>query len=282
MGRIMRVVKSKYSGLGFEGLLEATGKRNRGLLVFITKSFKPAKSVNVIVYFHGNYQNGTSNFSEFRKHFTTNEVAVALQDIDKPLALVIPELGAVPSTPDWVSESKANFDSVIQDALLMAAQHANDLSAGRPLADESKHHTSGEKILPLTLGTLILAAHSGGGWPMRRARELRSDFMKNVKEVWMLDSLYDEAPAWMNWAIANSNVIIRNTFTGNEKDRHAPFLNSTKIYEPARKGEVWLIGNPPPVHPPIKNLQPTIESPVNHHRVPGHFMPQWIRMSTNL
>jgi hypothetical protein len=279
----MGVKKWVSSGLGFDGFLESSGESNKGLLVYITKGVKASTAgVSVIVYFHGNYQSGTTNLQGLREHYTSNEFFLALRDIDKPLVLVLPELSASPSTSDWVATSRAKFNSVIEDALLMAAQYVNELNAGRPLRDESKHHKTGDPVDRLKLDKLIMSAHSGGGWPMRKARDLGSDYMKHLKEIWMLDSLYDEAPAWMDWAALHTNVTFRNTFTKGRDNMHAPFLNSSKIYEPSRKGEVWPIQKPPAIRPPIHNLTPTIESPVDHHRVPGKFLPEWIRQSSNL
>jgi hypothetical protein len=279
----MRVKKWASSGLGFDGLLESSGNSTKGLLVYITKGVKASTAgVSVIVYFHGNFQSGTTDLQGLREHFTSNEFFLALRDIDKPLVLVLPELSASPGSGEWVSADRAKFDSVIEDALLMAAQYVNELSAGTPLRDESKHHKTGKPVERLSLDKLIMAAHSGGGWPMRKVRDLGSGYMKHLKEIWMLDSLYDEAPKWMDWAGSHTNVTFRNTYTKGDDNMHAPYLNSSKIYEPSRKGEAWTIQKPPAVRPPIHNLTPAIESPVGHHHVPGKFLPEWIRLSSNL
>lgn len=276
------IVKKARSGKnGSEALLQPSATKRRELLVFLTASFKPANSVNVIVYYHGHYVGKTENFKEFRDHYTSSELIAAVQDAGKALALVVPDLGANADGGDWTSSDKAAFDSLIKDTLLIAAYRSNELRSGNTLEDPSKDFQTGKKVEPLELGALILAAHSGGGFAMRRVRDLGSGHAKNLKEVWMLDSLYDDAKRWVSWA-ALSGVAVHNIYTKGPDSMHAPYLNSSKIYEPARKGEAMLIKDPPPVEPPNNYLRPAIESSVNHHHVPGKFIGGLIRKSSNL
>lgn len=254
-------VKWKTTEKGTTGTAHPTAAATRSLAVILTKSLAPVKSVNVILYLHGHYVGGATDFAEFRAHYTSSEMVKAVFDANKPLALALPELGENADSSDWVSASQKSFDSVIKDTLDITAQHA--------------------KVKSLELGTLVLAAHSGGGFVMRRIRDLNSAHLKNLKEVWMLDSLYDDAKRWVSWA-SLSGTTVHNIFTKGPDSKHAPYLNSSKIYEPARKGEVMPIKEPPPQAPPVNNLQPAVESSVNHHHVPGAYIGDLIRKSKNL
>jgi hypothetical protein len=257
------VVKSlKTNESGTEGLLQPSASSTRRLLVLLTKALQPAKSVNVILYLHGHYVGGATSFQEFRAHYTSSEMVKGVFEANKPLVLALPELGENADSGDWVSSSTKNFDSVIKDTLDIAAKQA--------------------KVKKLELGTLVLAAHSGGGFVMRRIRDLGSTHLRNLKEVWMLDSLYDDAKRWVSWASLHSGVIVHDIYTKGAKETHAPYLNSSKIYEPARRGEPMLIKDPPPKAPPVNNLQPAVESAVNHHKVPGAYTCELIRKSKNL
>lgn len=246
---------------GTEGLVQPSAADTRGMTVLLTKSLAPVKAVNVILYLHGHYVGGAKSFGEFRAHYTSSEMVQAVFAANKPLVLALPELGENADSSDWVSSSQKSFDSVIQDILDTVAKQA--------------------KVDKLELGTLVLAAHSGGGFVMRRIRDLNSAHLKNLKEVWMLDSLYDDAKRWVSWA-SLSVVTVHNIYTKGEDSKHAPYLNSSKIYEPARKGEAMAIKEPPPQAPPVSNLQPAVESVVNHHRVPGAYIGELIRKSKNL
>lgn len=257
----MKVKWMKTSEKGTEGLVEPSAAATRGMTVLLTTSLAPVKSVNVILYLHGHYVGGATSFGEFRAHYTSSEMVKAVFAANKPLVLALPELGENADSADWVSSSQKSFDSVIQDTLDSVGKHA--------------------KVEKLELGTLILAAHSGGGFVMRRIRDLNSGHLKKLKEVWMLDSLYDDAKRWVSWA-ALSGLPVHNIYTKGDDERHAPYLNSSKIYEPARKGEWMAIKEPPPKAPPVNNLQPAVESVVNHHRVPGAYIGELIRKSKNL
>jgi hypothetical protein len=63
------------------------------------------------------------------------------------------------------------------------------------------------------VGDVILAAHSGGGWPLAKLVNL-AYFKKKVREVWCFDCLYSNAPggdaaSWIKWVRAMGNSLNR-------------------------------------------------------------------------
>jgi len=53
-----------------------------------------------------------------------------------------------------------------------------------------------------TVRSMILACHSGGGWPMRKLATSPSHFEGVIRECWGFDCLYNggDENAWAHWA----------------------------------------------------------------------------------
>ncbi|MBL7798432.1 MAG: D-alanyl-D-alanine carboxypeptidase family protein [Saprospiraceae bacterium] len=66
---------------------------------------------------------------------------------------------------------------------------------------------------------IYLAAHSGGGSPMRRIVFLKDQFALRVQECWGFDSLYGGVSAWRQWAKSNP-----------DKRLYVYYLGSTEQY----------------------------------------------------
>lgn len=217
----MKVQGVEYPQNGTLEKIEVSSAKERGAVV-LTSAFKPAKSVNVVIYYHGIHIVKGQDFDGFLKHYTTAGMISAANKAGKPLAIGIPDLGANASQgKDWVSP-KASFESLVQDVLMVAAQRANEINAGEPgikgsigvcLADPSIDYKTKQKVKPLELGNLIIAAHSGGGGALYRTLiKENSGLLASLKEVWMMDcfyGFYGEDKPWKDWANHHGSVNIR-------------------------------------------------------------------------
>jgi hypothetical protein len=61
-----------------------------------------------------------------------------------------------------------------------------------------------------SLGNLIIACHSGGGWPMRQIANSSQTYVTNIKQLWGFDCLYNrgDEQAWMTWAQQNGKKML--------------------------------------------------------------------------
>lgn len=237
----------------------------RGSILF-TAGLRAGAAVNVILYYHGNMYAG---FDGLR-----SRIHGAVAGAGKPLAFVMPALENTPGTGSWAA-TQANFDSLIDGALLGAAQQSNEQAAGRCLVDRNQEWTrtgpTGNRVAPATLGNLILAAHSGGGFPMWTAVNNRSPKLSNLKELWFFDCLYANMDApWIRWARANSGITMEILYTVQPPNETS--ANLARSVERAARAK-----------PPLPNVRAVTKEPSNNHNEVGpNNLGRLIRVSSNL
>src|SRR5262249_50757934 len=135
--------------------------------VFVPKNYKVSGTVDLILYLHGHGANATidsywSKGYKYRFHFREG-----LNESDKNAVLVAPSLGPKSEAGRLMDEGGgADYLDEVMDAL---GSHGP--------------HTSTPDV-----GNIVLAAHSGGGVPMRfLARKGFKKYHDNVKECWGFD-----------------------------------------------------------------------------------------------
>jgi hypothetical protein len=229
------------------------------MYIYLTSSFRPAASVNVVVYLHGHWRSSVHNFDELVKHETIARMLVAVEGTGAPMALAIPALGAR-SGDDWVSGKEA-FASLLKDVRQLAAWRANELKVQKCLKDWTVDPVTGRQVQPLLLGTLILAAHSGGGYTLNRIRTNGGAEFSDVKEIWMFDSLYGGSGAPSEWLKTAERKVIY------------AFYQDTW-----RTGELEKLRKK---HKSIPNLKPIQKTP-NHDHAPDAHIAKLIRDSAYL
>jgi hypothetical protein len=261
----MKVDEVRYPTGGTLGKIKSTAGGNRAA-VLLTSAFRPAASVNVILYIHGHWateRTGVRSWDELIAHPDTAKIMSEVQGSGKPLALGIPDMGSYANKADWISD-KGSFDALLGDILLFAAQRANELSVNQCLKDPSIDAKTQKKVQPLQLGSLILAAHSGGGYPLGRIMSNNSGFHTNVKEIWLFDALYGGAGSpetWIKYATKTNTKI--HVFYNDTK------RNSLALDE-LRKG-----------NPAVHNIKPAQPTP-NHDKAPGAHIGKLVKDSADL
>ena len=243
------------------------GSSPHGGRVLFTPGLRAGTPVNVILYLHGNM------FSGFEALFS--RVLESVGTASKPLAFAMPALGSVPDTGSWIG-TPARFDDFIDGVLLAAAEQINEQGSGKCLVDRDQQWNgsgpTGNRVAAATLGNLIIAAHSGGGFPMWTAVNNRGSKLRNLKELWFFDCLYGTGTDtnWISWARANAGVNLELVYTiFRPKETSA---NLARSIQRAASGR-----------PPISNIHSvTPESSNDHNSVPPNNLGRLIRASTNL
>jgi hypothetical protein len=155
--------------------------------VFIPNNFRAEPQVDIILYLHGYHRSAPSLSIDgywnraVQPHFDFRE---GLNATGKNVILVAPTLG--PSSQAGRLMSPGALDWYLDTVRLSLAQHGPHQSfSGGP-----------------NIRHLILACHSGGGWPMRRVATSPSRYAANVRECWGFDCLYNggDEDVWARWA----------------------------------------------------------------------------------
>lgn len=231
----------------------------RQAAIFFPPAFRSGTKANVVVYLHG-------NIASFDAHLKGPLISGVLREVaaaGKSLVLAIPSVGKVPSAAGWPT-GKKEFQDFLDVVLRAAAAQAKQTQTGQSLADPLSSE-------PLELNTLILAAHSGGGFPMWAIASSGSSPLSNLKECWFLDCLYAGfAKNWIGWAPKNAGVTLDVTYTVFPPEEDG--AKQAKLMEAASKGK-----------PPVPSIRSVKQEPSNiHDNVPVNNIQPLIKASTNL
>lgn len=169
--------------------------------IYYPPAFRP-QAYDLIVYLHGHkgkypgntvWIDGYLNGSRFPFFALREEVQPATRN----LLFVAPTLG--PHSQAGMLEKNGGFDRYIEQVA-----QAVDARFQRSLPRPQR---------------IYLAAHSGGGSPMRRIVLLKDQFAQRVEECWGFDSLYGGVSVWRQWAKTNPG-----------KRLYVYYLSSTEQY----------------------------------------------------
>ncbi|WP_250632767.1 hypothetical protein [Rhodoflexus caldus] len=145
------------------------------VLVFIPKKFNPSREVDVVVYFHGWYNNPDSALVQFN---LINQFVQA----NKNAILIVPQ--GPKNAPD-------SFGGKLEKAGMFAA-----------FINETFLKLAAEKVFRSNprLGTIVIAGHSGAYRVM--AHILMHGGME-IKEVYLFDGLYSQFEKFILWIDRN-------------------------------------------------------------------------------
>jgi hypothetical protein len=155
--------------------------------VFVPKNYKVSSEVDLILYLHGHHANATIDDYWSASYSYQFHLREWLNATDKNAVLVAPSLGPTSESGHLLEEGGGDsYLDEVMDAL-----------------GEFGPHTSTPSV-----GNIVLAAHSGGGVPMRfLARKGFKKYHDKVKECWGFDCTYnsDDASNWTDWAGAGGS-----------------------------------------------------------------------------
>jgi hypothetical protein len=140
--------------------------------IFVPKGFNPGPAVNIVVYFHGWYNNIDSACTQFKliEQFTESK---------KNAIFVFPE--GPKNSPDSFGgrmEEKDGLKNLVVDVLKFLKQQ--------------------QKIKTEKVGRIILAGHSGA-YQVISFCLLRGGLTKNISDVILFDALYGETEKYSYW-----------------------------------------------------------------------------------
>ena len=169
---------------------ESPAKPMTGIYVPERYRLPRSRRVDMIVYLHG-HKKGMRNFANdmsIDSYWNRAEVdslfplREALDQTGRNVILVAPTLGHTSRAGSLVHAN--GLDWYLDQVLEALRSHG-------PLGRDALH-----------LGTLILAAHSGGGSVMRKLATSSSPCTANLKECWAFDAMYDAVGSqqWARWA----------------------------------------------------------------------------------
>lgn len=158
--------------------------------IFVPPGYRPGSTVDLILYLHGHksgFASASINAYWKRPAFGLRE---ATNTSPKNVILVAPTLGPK-SQAGWLS-GPGGLDRYLDHVL--TALHAHGPHRGMPYRPE--------------LGSLILACHSGGGFPMRRLALSTQRSSAAIRECWGFDCLYNtgDDTEWTRWAKDHPNA----------------------------------------------------------------------------
>ncbi len=143
--------------------------------VYVPPSVKPDKTLNVILYMHGDKVRIWDQTGTIRDYWSLPQLPLrqGLSASKQPFILVAPTLGKKASRE--FGDLGAKIDSHLDH--IMAALHK--LGAPEFPLDQ-----------PPEVGRLIIAGHSGAFGPMRDILKSIKKYKDNIKEIWAFDTMY--------------------------------------------------------------------------------------------
>jgi hypothetical protein len=153
--------------------------------VFIPKGFEPKKKIDLVIYFHGWYNNIDSACAQFA-------LIEQFCEAKKNAVFVFPE--GPKDSPDSFGGRVEGTDGL------------KDL-----VADVLRYLKASGKISSGTVGNIVLAGHSGAFRVMAYAL-MRGGLTNNISDVILFDALYGDTEKFTHW-IENSKGRFVNIYT---------------------------------------------------------------------
>ncbi len=140
--------------------------------IFIPKNFKQSKKVDIVIHFHGWFNNIDSTLKQFR-------LIEQFMESGKNAILVVPE--GPKNSPDSYGgklEDKDGLKKFVNDVVSYLVRQ--------------------KKVKSSQVGDIILSGHSGGYHVMAFIL-MQGGMPEHVKEVYLFDALYGETEKYVYW-----------------------------------------------------------------------------------
>jgi murein endopeptidase len=156
--------------------------------IFVPENYCPQPSVDLLVYLHGyKYRAHKPSFS-IDSYWRLPQFLLreAVNKSQRNLIMVAPTLG--PKNEPGNLVNALGFDRLLDQVMAVLGQYG-------PYANTSKAPS---------VGSLILACHSGSGWVMRKIAKGGARYAAQIRECWAFDPYgMGEAGGWADWARAD-------------------------------------------------------------------------------
>ena len=144
--------------------------------IFVPAHYRPLPHVDILLYLHGfKSQHPGASIDAYwnTRHFPYWPLREGVNASRKNVILVAPTLG--PRSQTGSLTRPGGFDTFLNQVIAALKQSG-------PYARVQQ--------LP-TVGNIILACHSGGGWPMRQLAVGRDRYAMQIRECWGFDCTYN-------------------------------------------------------------------------------------------
>jgi flagellum-specific peptidoglycan hydrolase FlgJ len=162
--------------------------------IFIPDGFAPGAAVDVILYLHGFKADAIKRQAIDQywnsQRFPYGAFREGVNASARNVVLVAPTLGSHSEAGSLLRPG--GLDAYFEQVLAAVRSYGPQSRAGAPS----------------TLGNLILACHSGGGWPMRQLAGGQDRVVARIRECWGFDCTYNRGDDafWAGWARARPNA----------------------------------------------------------------------------
>jgi Putative peptidoglycan binding domain len=155
--------------------------------IFVPAHYRPLPQVDLLLYLHGfKSQHPGASIDAYwnTRHFPYWPLREGVNASRKNVILVAPTLGPRSQTGSFTRPG--GFDTFLNQVIAALKQSG-------PYARVQQ---------PPTVGNIILACHSGGGWPMRQLAVGRDRYAMQIRECWGFDCTYNRGDdaVWAQWA----------------------------------------------------------------------------------
>jgi flagellum-specific peptidoglycan hydrolase FlgJ len=182
--------------------------------IFVPNSYLPGAAVDLVLYLHGFKADAIKREAIDQywnsQRFPYGALREGVTASGRNVALVAPTLGTRSEAGTLVKSG--GLDAYLDQVLAALSAYGPQSGAGAPL----------------TLGNLIFACHSGGGWPMRQLAGGQDRALGQLRECWGFDCTYNRGDDafWADWARARPNARIYIYYISGSKT--APLAESLR------------------------------------------------------
>jgi hypothetical protein len=268
--------------------LDVPGVESQLTGVFVPKNYRVGKTIDLVVFLRGYDIKRPKAATSVEEYWNSPRHAILKsflfrEEINKSGKNVIL---AVPTLGPFAEVGKLKDKGGIQDFLDRVLDGLWRNGPHKDLKDRP------------TIRHLILAAHSGGGVPLRRLAQILGDddgYKKKLKECWGFDSIYGvkdkDAEFWSDWARGHPGTRVTMFYLFTEKevgkdpklpvspsnplDHRQPTGTTFPAMELDRLARVRRLEN-------VKVLRETKESTLNHNEVPRTHLAELLKAASYL
>jgi 3D (Asp-Asp-Asp) domain-containing protein/D-alanyl-D-alanine dipeptidase len=201
--------------------------------IFIPENYISQAKVDLILYLHGHTCSKPGPNASISEYWDGSKYSIfalreAINDSKKNVILVAPTLGVKSKAGNLVLDNGLdNYVDKVLEALKIYGPY------------------QGQSV---SLGNLIIAAHSGGGKTMQELALSSNSYATKIVECWGLDSQYQDASPWIEWARKNPQSKYYSYYCDVR-----PTANWEKLLKPPKRNKKPIPQNIAPIESTIRN-----------------------------
>ena len=214
-------------------IVKAHGDNDTG--IYFPDNYVPSGTLDLLVYFHGLPEPCGGNDSDKIWHFWRNEhfhLREWVNDSNKNVVLVAPRLygGKAGLQLDMAA------DEFLKEVVACIEARVKKEPFNWQATIQPTSYKTTDITIRMTIGKLILAAHSGGGTAMLHFAQTAKS--PKVNECWGFDSMYGSPDKWVDWAQGGGKYFLFWTDQGANNDTKKHRHNVSEIQSILNKADI--------------------------------------------